>query len=526
MTESRRDPYVASSSSRSGSRPAQNAGERLGERLRAQHPRLALVQDAEAGIEPRLERVRLQEPVAEPVDGRDPGALDVAGEIDAAELDEPLADPCAQLAGGALRVGDDEDALEPQAAVGDRADEALDQHGRLPGSGARGDEDDARLVDRGLLLGIGRPDAHARFTRHIGQRSHHVGHVPPRGSCSHVARPDARDGGLRALDGAVDVGPELRVAEVVLILRPRDELGGGVEDEPARLPRARERPVEPAERLDADEVAQREDVERHLELPLGLDLPRRVRARAGLVVLDDPARAHRVLVDPVDLPGDGEAAQVEAALQLDGRALRPERHLEAARDERRADLDLLADEPLEVAAERSFELQPVELGEVEPHLALDRAGQALLHELDRLVEAVGVDLIRAEALREPRVEAVERLVGDAPADARVELGVDRARVDHAVDEPHGRARREGLELGDGEAPLLHERRERGAGQLGRPLERGEGAVDPPLPAVGDRERPGVVRLVRAERRRRRAAVRARSAHARGPRSAPRSCGRA
>ena len=91
----------------------------------------------------------------------------------------------AQLAGGALGVGDDEDEVDvasPRSA--DSADEALDEHRRLPGSCARRDEDDARLVDRGLLLRVRSADAHARFTRHIGQRSHHVGHVPPRGSCS------------------------------------------------------------------------------------------------------------------------------------------------------------------------------------------------------------------------------------------------------------------------------------------------------------------------------------------------------
>ncbi len=160
------------------------ARERLGERLRTQDSRLALVQYAEPGIEPRLERMRLEEPVAEAVDGRDPGALDVAREIDAVELQQSLADPGSQLPRGALGVGDDEDALEPQPAVGDRADEALDEDGGLPGAGAGRDEDDARLVDRGLLLRIRGPDAHARFTRHIGQRSHHVGQVPPRGSCS------------------------------------------------------------------------------------------------------------------------------------------------------------------------------------------------------------------------------------------------------------------------------------------------------------------------------------------------------
>ena len=69
----------------------------------------------------------------------------------------------------------------------------------------------------------------------------------------------------------------------------------------------RKRPVDPAERLDADEVAQHEHVERDLQLLLGLDLRRRMSGLAGLVVLNDPARAERIEVDAVDLSGEREA---------------------------------------------------------------------------------------------------------------------------------------------------------------------------------------------------------------------------
>src|SRR5207253_7863623 len=105
--------------------------------------------------------------------------------------------------------------------------------------------------------------------------------------------------------------------------------------EPSRLPRSRERPVEAAERLQPDEVAQDEHVEGDLEPQLALDLSRRVGALARLVVLDDPARAERVDVDAVDLPGEGQArTELEPALQLGRRPLAAERDLEAARHER------------------------------------------------------------------------------------------------------------------------------------------------------------------------------------------------
>ena len=160
--------------------------ERRAERLAPEHAPLAVVDDAEARVDPGRERMRLQQPVAEAVDGRDPGRVEITHQIVAAELQQPLADPPAQLTGGALGVGDHEDRIDVHAALADRAAEALDDHGRLAGAGARRDEDDALLLDRAELFLIRRGlfhDTHDRFTRHIGQSSHQVGHEPPRGSC-------------------------------------------------------------------------------------------------------------------------------------------------------------------------------------------------------------------------------------------------------------------------------------------------------------------------------------------------------
>ena len=70
-------------------RPAQKSRQRGLERLAADHASLALVEHAEARIEARRERVRLQEAVAEAVDGRDPGAVEPAREVVPAELVEP-----------------------------------------------------------------------------------------------------------------------------------------------------------------------------------------------------------------------------------------------------------------------------------------------------------------------------------------------------------------------------------------------------------------------------------------------------
>ena len=73
---------------RSGS-PRAELLERLLERLAGEHPRLVLVEHAEARVDAGLEGMRLQQALAEAVDRRDPGAVELAREIVAAELGEP-----------------------------------------------------------------------------------------------------------------------------------------------------------------------------------------------------------------------------------------------------------------------------------------------------------------------------------------------------------------------------------------------------------------------------------------------------
>ena len=154
--------------------------EGLRKRLRPDDRRLALVEHAEAGVEPGLEGVRVEEPVAETVDGRDPGALDFTGQVVALQLDEALPDPGLQLAGGPFGVGDHDDRVDREPPLTDRAYEPFDEDGRLPGARAGRDEDDARLLDRGELLRA--RTRHGRLTRHIVQYEHQDGQLPSRGS--------------------------------------------------------------------------------------------------------------------------------------------------------------------------------------------------------------------------------------------------------------------------------------------------------------------------------------------------------
>src|SRR6266545_1441120 len=156
------------------------------ERLALEDARLAFIKDAEPGIDPRRERMRFQQAQAEPMDGRDPRAVERAGEVAAAELAKTCADPAAKLAGRALGVRDDEERVHVQPALAHGLDEPLDEHRRLPGARSRRDEDDAGSVDCSdlLLAGCAHVNAHERLTRHIGYRSHQEGQpASPRGSC-------------------------------------------------------------------------------------------------------------------------------------------------------------------------------------------------------------------------------------------------------------------------------------------------------------------------------------------------------
>jgi hypothetical protein len=86
------------------------------------------------------------------VDGRDPGAVELAREVVPAALSECNANAAAELAGRLSRVRDHEDRVDVEPALADRPHVALDQDGRLPRAGASGNEGRAFLVDGGELL--------------------------------------------------------------------------------------------------------------------------------------------------------------------------------------------------------------------------------------------------------------------------------------------------------------------------------------------------------------------------------------
>ncbi len=76
-----------------GHATATERGQRVREGFGSEHASLALVEHPEPRIEPSLERVGTKEPEAKPVNRRDPGSVDLAGEISPAELPQPRSDP-------------------------------------------------------------------------------------------------------------------------------------------------------------------------------------------------------------------------------------------------------------------------------------------------------------------------------------------------------------------------------------------------------------------------------------------------
>ena len=267
----------------------------------------------------------------------------------------------------------------------------------------------------------------------------------------HVAGADPFDDPDGELARSFDLAPELFLREIVVLREAGDAVLTRLStQQPAGLALAGERAVETAERLDADEVAQHEHVQRNLEALLGLDLLRRVRVLARLVVLDDPPRAERIDVDAVDLPRQRDAlGELEATLELGCRAFRSEEHLEPARNERHVCGGLFADEGFEVAPEAVPELTPLEIGQLDTH-ALHRIVQAPPQEGERILDPIRLDAVRAELLGQTGIELEERLVRDRPAQARIDARIDALRIDQPLEEPDRRAVREPLELRDAE----------------------------------------------------------------------------
>src|SRR5439155_12733119 len=82
---------------------------------------------------------------------------------------------------------------------------------------------------------------------------------------AHVALADALRQRARIGARRLQPRPELVLAQVIVARVSRQLLLRARPQQPARLALAGERPIQPAERLDADEVAQDEHVERELQ---------------------------------------------------------------------------------------------------------------------------------------------------------------------------------------------------------------------------------------------------------------------
>src|SRR5579864_1331975 len=314
-----------------------------------------------------------------------------------------------------------------------------------------------------------------------------------------VAGADAPGEAARRLLRTRDHRPERILVEVVGADVARERLALVLAQEAARAALARERAIDAAERLDPDEVAQDEHVQRDLQPQLLLDLDGRVRVLARLVVLHDPAGAERIDIDAVDLAGQDDAvAEVEPALELGRSALAAKEHFEPPRDELELASALLVHECLQVTPQRLVELPRLHLRHLHAHAA-DRLVEARAHEPNGAVLDALVELLDAELLRKAREELEQRAVRDGAAQLRIDLGVDRARIDETVDEPRRRAVGEALELGDVERRartelLEHDRMD----EPRRALVGADGAVEPPLPAVRTRERSGLAAVARGQ----------------------------
>jgi len=132
---------------------------------------------------------------------------------------------------------------------------------------------------------------------------------------AHVARANASGKGARGLLRPLDRGPELVLREIV----GGDEAGHAVlarlgAQQPARWSLTGQRPVNAAERLNANQVSEHQQIERKLKLEFGLDLGGRLGCSARFVVLNQAAGGKRVEVDAVDLSRDGQLAEIETAL--------------------------------------------------------------------------------------------------------------------------------------------------------------------------------------------------------------------
>ena len=394
------------------------------------------------------------------MDRADPGRVDGTRVLGLAELPEPPPDPLAQLGRGLVGERQREDRADGDAVVEHRLGEALDHDRGLARAGAGGEQRrPAAVGDRRALLA--RRADHAGASVRGSPARQMPGKRQPRleqRSGHGSSRPACRSAAVRAASSrASSSATRERVA--VDDVGPRVGAGHVVADEPARAElAARERLVEPGDRLVAEQVADGEQVERDLELELVGPL-HAADDGAALVVAHDRGAAGAD-VDPVDAAGHHAAVAAERERPV-GVVRAAERPLELGRLVAGAALGLRAQVALEVGLEAA------------QHDAAARGlraarplGEALPERVERGVEPLRHDPRGAGALAQQLERALEHRVRERAAPHRLRVGLGAARAQELLDQPAHAAAGERLEparrlgLARGEQPEHRGRRRR------------------------------------------------------------------
>ena len=137
--------------SRSRSPPLQKAARARSKASPRSTAAVLVVELVEARVDPDRERVGAQKTAAEAVDGRDPGAVELARQVGPLALGERRADARAQLAGRLAGVGDHEDGSTSSPSSQTRERSARRGPTSCP-SPPRGDKDLAAGLDSGSAL--------------------------------------------------------------------------------------------------------------------------------------------------------------------------------------------------------------------------------------------------------------------------------------------------------------------------------------------------------------------------------------
>ena len=331
----------------------------------------------------------------------------------------------------------------PQAVLHDRGDEALDQHRRLARAGVGREHEVAVAAGDGLGLlggeGAGHADA-ASQRQIVGMRA--AAAVRARGRVGDRARPSGCRAPPAARRRAPPAGARRTPRRQAVLADAGQPRVGALEQQAARAPVvvAAQRLVEAADRLEAEQLRQREQVEADLQArvlePLGL----RRRALA-LVVVDDRLAAVGADVDAVD-------AALQAQLAA-GQLGRPQRVLRRRRSAARTRCGAKAELPvgglLDVA--QQVGLQAAQRRAPALGVGRDRGVVGALVERGAqqragLVEALG----RQRAAVGQRAQRVlQDAVGELAAQHRLGIGLERGRAQQALDEPLHRARGLGLQ---------------------------------------------------------------------------------